>query len=561
MKRFVSVTLPHWSIERGAIKQMRLGVPSSPSPAKPTQKPAEAPFALVEAGQRGVRLSAVNRAAETAGIMAGQSLADARAIWPSLAVSPAEPFADRQGLRALARWLGRYGIARNAYGLVAESASGHRLRCYGLWVDISGVAHLYGGEAALLSDLEARLRLLGLTARAGLADTLGAAHALAWHGGPSRFAPPGETLPAIARLPVAALRLDQPCVHLLHRLGFKQIGALAQVPRMALERRFRSAKDGQRVLLRLDQALGVQPEPRRPLVEPPILSVQQAYPEPLISSAALENEVAALVIGFCSRLDAAGVGVQAVRLVLYRCDGSAADVAIGLARAVSSPQHVQHLLAEKLGHLDLGFGVDLLSLEAVRVQKLNASQVSLTQACDAGVAGLGAQLIDRLVNRLGAEGVSRIEPRATHWPERCDERVGALTGSMKAANAWAAFGAKSRAASAVARPALLLAPPEPIAVMAEIPEGAPVRFTWRRVAHKVARAAGPERIEAEWWRQLPAHVPARSRDYYALEDEAGARFWVYREGRYAGDEGRDDEGRDNDGSDTRPAWFVHGVFA
>ena len=505
---------------------------------------ADTPFALVEAGHRGVRLSAVNSNGLELGLCAGDALADARTRVPDLVVAEAQASADREALRRLARWLGRYGILRNAYGLAGESASGHRIRHYGMWVDISGVAHLFGSEAALVNDLEGRLSQLGLTARAGLADTFGAAHALAWHGGRFRVAAPGETLPAIAPLSVAALRLDGARVHLLHRLGFKTIGALARVPRVSMERRFRSAEQSQRVLLRLDQALGLKNEPRRPLVEPPILKVQHSFAEPIISSEPLENEVKALVITFCDQLDAAGLGVRSVRLSLFRCDGSVGEICVSLSRPARARAHVTGLLLEKLGGVDLGFGVDLLSLEALWTEKLKLYQEALTSQPD--VSDLSAQLVDKLVSRLGSGRITRLVANQSHWPESCEVRQSALVCPTPVAATSTGF-LKS---AGVSRPALMLACPEPITVMAEVPEGAPMQFTWRRVRYTVVRSQGPERIEAEWWKKLWPQAGSRARDYFSLEEKAGARFWVYREGSY-----------DEEAGDNPPVWFVHGVFA
>lgn len=513
----------------------------------------EVPFALVEAGHRGVRLSAVNRAGLDCGLKPGDALADARTRVPTLKTADAQAACDRDGIRRLARWLGRYGILRNAYGIAGESAGGHAIRHYGIWIDITGVAHLYGGEAKLLADLEGRLAAFGLTVSAGLADTLGAAHALAWAGSgrrlTARIASPGETLTAIAGLPVAGLRLDGARVHLLHRLGFKTIASLANVPRMALERRFRSADENQRVLLRLDQALGFKNEPRRPLQEPPVLCVRQPFPEPLISAGPLENEVGALVEKFCGELGTANLGVRSVRLSLYRCDGSVGEVSVALSNLARAPQHLTGLLFEKLPGLDLGFGVDMMVLDAVSAERLVFDQQSLTRDPGKEEAEAESRLVDRLTNRLGHNQVMTLRPHDSHWPECAQERLPALLAPRQACGRDARLGFGKPGSAG--RPALLLTPPEPISVVAEIPEGAPVQFKWRRVRYIVTRAQGPERIEPEWWKQLWPGTGTRSRDYYTVEEKAGARFWVYRDGRY---DGEADE-------DAGPTWFVHGVFA
>ena len=611
MTRIVSVYLPHWAIERIAIRLWQSEGAGHLSTAaamrqqderiaiRPWQSegaghlstaaamrqqeerlnqhipgglPGE-PMALIESGARGIWLSALNGAAEQRGLTPGLALADARALLPTLTVRDAEPAADRTGIRKLARWLGRYGPNRNAYGLPQEAPSGRQLRSYGLWADITGVAHLYGGEPALLADLKRRLASFGLTANVGLADTFGAAHALAWHGGRSEIAAPGATLAAISSLPVAALRLDRARVQLLHRLGLKQIGQLAALPRAGLERRFRSRHACERVLARLDQALGVICEPRRPLETPPALSVTAPFPEPLISAEILEHEAHALVVAFCARLDVQGLGVRAARLVLTRSDGTQAAIPLALSHATRAPAHLIALLREKLSALDCGFGIDWLALEAIRTEPLSARQQALTRAGSEPQAEVSAQLIDRLVSRLGGARVTYSAPQASHWPERAQAVRSALDHPRPPPDT-------SHTKLDVRRPLLLLAPPEPIAIqpmtvlpvdgrwrcrsnapakmpitaIAEIPEGSPVRFTWRRVLHTVVRTQGPERIEPEWWRELSSN-PLRTRDYYTLEDAAGARFWVFQAGR------SDDGGEEPCTAVAPPSWFIHGVFA
>ena len=587
------------------------------------------PFALVESGSRGVRLSAVNQAALRAGLAAGDALADARAMYPALATATATPAADRARLGKLASWLGRYGIGRNAYGFTRPAAGGYPVRHYGLWVDISGVAHLYGGEAALLTDLARRLTDFGLTAHLGLADTLGAAHALAWHGGnghghnrpmSARIAPTGATLAAIADLPVAALRLDAACVKLLGRLGLKTIGNLSSLPRATIERRFHSRETGRRVLLRLDQALGTITEPRRPMAEPPVLAVEALFAEPLISSDGLMAETARLVDRLCSDFKARNLGVRALRLALYRSDGSRAEAVIGTSRPECDPAHLMRLMAERLSSLDLGFGADMLVLEATRAEPLPQDQHALTtHVAGQAVDGAEARLVDSLTNRLGSSRVMRLRPADSHWPERAEISVPALKAQIANSHPGGPQpgGARPGEARSVEtqsgetqsggelawhvagralRPSLLLTSPEPIEVIARVPDGPPVQFLWRRVIHRVAAAAGPERIEPEWWRNIGAdrsgkgemRVETRVRDYYRLQDTAGARFWVFRAGRYEADtDGTDAAGTDSNGGHAgggnvgggnadgvyaaasarptdaapSPAWFVHGIIA
>jgi protein ImuB len=499
--------------------------------AAPAAVPDEAALALVEAGSHGIRITAVNAAAAAEGARVGQALADARAALPALLSRPAEPRRDRLALLRLARWCGRYGPGRHADG---ED---------GLWIDVTGVAHLYGGEAHLMQSLCAKLAGFGLTARAALADTLGAAHALArFAPGPATIAAPGATEARLAPLAVEALRLDAQTVLLLRRLGLKRIGQLYALPRAALQRRFRSADAAEAVLCRLDQALGVHPEPRRPLAEPPALFVHRPFADPLVSPEGLEAETARLSEELCASLDARDLGARRIRLSLYRADGTVAEAGAGLSFPCRTPEHLTALLEEKLGALDAGFGIDALVLSALQVEGRAAEQAALGGQLGPVTAGDAARLVDRLANRLGADRVLRLEPRASHIPERAEVLRPALHAPGAARRADIALTATSKAA----RPPFLLSAPEPIHVIAEVPDGPPARFTWRRVERRVARAQGPERIAPEWWREIGADA-SRTRDYYRLEDEEGGGYWVFREGFYGREE-------------RAPSWFLHGLF-
>lgn len=514
MKRIVFVWLPLWPIER-----MRR--------AQPELVPDGSPCALVEAGVNGIRITAVNPLAAVKGVRIGQALTDARAIFPELITQPAEPRRDRSALLRLARWCGRYGPNRNADG---ED---------GIWIDITGVAHLYGGEEKLLADLAARLERFSLTARLGLADTLGAAHALAHFAQASPgVAGEGRAEAAIMRLPVEALRLAPDTVLLLRRLGLKRIGDLYRLPRATLERRFRSAKGVAAVLMRLDQALGVRAEPCRPLIEPPALYVQRSWPDPIISSEQLEVETARLAEELCAHLSARGLGARRLCLSLYRADGSVAETRAGLSAPSWSPKHMNALLIEKLAAVDAGFGVDVMVLAAVQVEKPGVKQETLAQHLRSDGRTDATELVDRLSNRLGTR-ITRLEPRASHIPERAEARVAALALRGEASQ-WPSV-------PTPAPPPLLLPSPEPIRVVAEVPEGPPASFTWRRVERRIVRAEGPRRIAPEWWDEI-AKKQSGTRDYYRIEDEGGAGYWVFREGLY----GRGDE--------ELPRWFLHGLY-
>jgi protein ImuB len=520
----------------------------------PSAVPDDAPLALVESGARGIRITAVNAVAAREGVRVGTALADARAGLPTLLSRPAEPVRDRTALMRLARWAGRYGPSCNVEG---ED---------GLWIDVTGATHLFGGEEPLLDDLLHRLARFGLTARVAVAGTPGAVYALARFGA-LRSSPPGRDQESLAPLPVEALRLDGGTVVLLKRLGLRRIGALYDLPRASLERRFSSeassrskAKESARlagaVLLRLDQALGLRDEPRRPLGEAPLLEARRTWGEPLISSEALEAEVAALAAELGNLLKTRALGCRRIRLTLYRADGTVAGVFAGLARASCEAAHFLRLMKEKLAVLDAGFGIDVAVLGAFGIERLGADQSTLATHAQETAESAVSALVDRLANRLGTARVACLVPHESHIPEHAERRGAPFCPAPAIALREPGRGHRGR------RPPFLLSPPEPIRVMAEVPEGPPRHFTWRRVRHRVVKAEGPERIAPEWWRFLvgardvcgrlaegESQTPTKTRDYYRLEDESGARFWVYREGAYQSAAG-----------DGVPLWFMHGLF-
>lgn len=554
--------LPAWPIER--LRRHR-GLENIP---------ADRPLALVTHGAHGLEITAANEAACALGVRAGVGFADTRAALPELITLPAEGAGDRDDLMHLARWCGRYGPARNVDG------------GDGLWIDITGVAHLFAGaglqhndevgERALLADLAQRLSRLGLTVRAACADTLGAAHALARFAPPQKgaslIAPPGEAGHALAPLPVAALRIDADAVRLLERLGLRRIGQLYGLPRAALERRFRalSRKDKPHaatiatVLMRLDQALGHYGEPRAPLTEAPDFIVRLPFSDPLLTAAGIEAALARLCSDLADRLAEAAVGGRRFRLSLYRSDGTLGEVAVGTSTPCRDEAHIRRLLLEKIAAFDAGFGIDLMTLEAREVTRLDASQQALDADIASAHARAAARLVDRLSGRLGRHRVMRLLPHASHIPEAAEKRVPAMMTTQAKESA----APETRAPSSEnRRPALLLDPPEPIEVLASIPEGAPALIVWRRVRRRIVRAEGPERIAPTWWAAYVPRAPeagadaARTRDYYLIEETGGARYWVFRAGLYDGERDRKEAEEDEDLLISAPRWFMHGLMS
>lgn len=478
------------------------------------------PFALVGSEERGLVLTAVNAASVDEGLYPGLGLADARAICPHLLTLPAAPKQDEEALRDLARWAScRYSPTLNLDG------------DDGLWLDVTGVPHLFGGEEPLLADMRRRLARAGFTARLALAETLGGAHALARYARPaSLIVIDGKIEAALASLPVEALRLAPEIVTLLKRLGLKRIGQLYDLPRVSLERRFHAKETAEAVLLRLDQALGRRQEKCVPLLPEPDFVARLPFPEPLVTHDGVLAGIEHLAVELCAMLARKDRGCRRIALWVARADGSSTVIEAGLSAPSREPRHLLRLIEDKIETIDMGFGVDLMALSALGTERLFSAQTSLTESD--GKIGSEA-LIDRLVNRLDARAVRRLVPRASHIPE--------LAQSLKSAFAGPCFWPEQMAKPP--RPPRLFARPEPLAVLAEIPEGPPARFTWRRVTRRVVKAEGPERIAPEWWRS----IGPRARDYYRIEDEDGHRYWVFRDGLYQ-----------ESGLGT-PSWYLHGV--
>ena len=517
----VSVWLPLFPIERCKRERAHRKDGSLPDKFIPDDRP----FALVGSEERGLVLTAVNAPCFRTGLAAGLGLADARAICPHLLTAPAAPDKDAGALLALARWSARFSPSLNVDG---ED---------GLWLDAEGIPHLFGGSRVLLAEMERRLTERGFTARLALAETLGGAHAVARFGtGSPMIVPAGKIQAALAPLPVEALRLEPNTTSLLRRLGLKRIGQLYDLPRSSLERRFHSRDAAEAVLLRLDQALGRREEPRPPLLPPLHFLARLPFGEPLITHDGIVAGIKQLVAELETDLARASRGASRVMLVIYRADGSTGWIEAGLSAPTREAQHLLRLLLDKIETFDAGFGVDLMVLGASATEPLLPEQTSLAATSGKARSRL---LIDRLANRLGTRVVRRLFPVQSHLPERAQKMRNVFAGLPS----WTGPSPRNPP-----RPAFLFAKPEPVSVVAEIPEGPPVRFTWRRVTRRVMKSEGPERIAPEWWRELPALRKGRPRDYYRIEDEDGCRYWIFREGLY------------QDNTDGMPAWYLHGVF-
>lgn len=404
---------------------------------------------------------------------------------------------------------------------------------HGLMLDVTGCAHLFGGEAGLMRAVQSRAGRIGLQTRPALARTPQTARALSRFG-PGGIAPEGRDAEAARRLPIAAMELPSRDHQALRRAGLKTLGDLDDRPRAPLAARF-----GADFPDRLDRLMGridVRITPHRP---PPPVTADRILAEPVSETNAVHAVIADLLADLERRLEIRSQGARRFTLSLYRVDGDIRRVRLQTARPLRDPAALRRLFRERLAALsrpiDPGFGFDQLRLGADQLHILTAEQAAFDRRPDASAA-LDA-LIDQLSARLGPEAVLRVQPVASHLPERAWRRVPAQTDAPF--EAWP----PTDPDSPPLRPLHLFDPPHPVEAVALAPDSPPARFTWRRATHRVIHAEGPERIAAEWWR-APRH---RVRDYYRVEDEEGLRFWLFRAGEY--------------GADPPPRWYVHGLFA
>jgi len=436
------------------------------------------------------------------------SLADARAICPDLATRPADLAHEAAALAALRRWASRYAP------MVATDGED------GLMADISGVPHLFGGEADLRDDLHARLERAGLHAASAIAGTRGAAHALARHGG--GIVPDGKLAEGIGHLPVTALRVDHDTAEALARVGLNRIADLAHLPRAPLSRRF-----GPGLVLRLDQALGAQSEPVAAEPDAPHFGVRMTLPDPI----GLQSDVMAglerLLERLCAKLVATHMGARRVRLELRRVDRGTAQVEIGLARPMRDPTRIAALFAKGVDEVDSGFGIDALRLTAPVVEPLAPEQIGGPTIRHEDAL---ADLLSSLGNRIGFDRVLRLLPAQSLIPERSH---------ILAPAAYSSPEPPPRRAG-VPRP-ITLFPPEPVTAAAGTP---PASFRWRRMRFTTLRATGPERITPEWWFDDPAWRTGL-RDYWRIETQEGPRLWLFSTPQ----------------ADSAQNWYVQGEFA
>lgn len=515
-----------------------IGRPSTPSQDAP-DKPGQIPFALLEAGAKGLRIAAANQTAKAFGVAPGLSFSDAKARAPALVTEDIDRAADAEALEKLGAWLIRF--------TPLVSIDGED----GLILEMTGCAHLYGGEPEMLALLKARLETAHIPHRLALASTPAAAHALARAAAEGTILVDGEEHEGLLQLPVSALRLSDAAETGLRRFGLTRIGQLYGIDRRALGQRFQSRSLADNVCLRLDQALGLRTEPLEYLRPPPDQSVRLSCPDPITDASAIWPHLEQLVEELCAILSERGEGGQSFLFHACRADGTSDTVSVATARPSRQASHLLRLFRDRIETLDPGYGIDLFVLEARRTGPLNVAATSFSGSFatrENDEAAL-ASLADRIGARLGESMVRITRFRDSHLPMQAEFETD-FDGTFPSPDA----AMRNRN-----RPLRLFATPEPVTVLASVPDGPPLRFVWRRVSRNVARADGPERIAPEWWQYLPAapeqgveasapNLP-RTQDYYRIEDAEGRRYWIFRDGLY------------EDGRGGPPQWFIHGLFA
>jgi len=533
---------PHASSARGGG-----GIPQTSSMRRPPSPNFAAPHfreerPLVTSIRDGNRLlvAAPNHEAHLLGIRAGMAITQARAQVPDLDIRPADPEGDKADLERLA-----LRAARRWSPIVALSGED------GLFVELTGTAHLFGGEDRMMRRIVRLLARMGVRVRIAVADTAGAAWALARYAGEPRggvtICPPGAQDAALASLPVIALRAEEGAIELLKRLGVETIGQLAAMPRGPLARRF-----GKALVMRLDQASGRIGEPLHPVVPPEPIAVVQRFAEPIATAEAIEHWLGQLMPRLVTALAEAGLGARAIELVADRIDGVPQRLRIGLARPNRDPAHLLRLIVRRIEEIAPGYGIDALALHVRRSDPLGP--VPFEERLEDTPTDI-APLVDTLVNRIGDARLWRTRPVESDVPERSVEPAPALEEPTRAVPALKQGDVRRLDRTPDLhpwhhrwpRPVRMLRRPELLDhVIAELPDQPPRRFTWRGTTHKVVRADGPERVNGEWWKRASEQHSVR--DYFRVEDEAGQRFWLFRRG----------DGERPETGDL--AWFMHGAF-
>lgn len=472
------------------------------------------PFVLSAASNGRMVITASNVTAEESGVFPGMVVADARAIVPELEVLVDKPGFSEKLLNRIALWCVRFSP------LVSVDLPD------GIILDATGCSHLWNGDQEYVDAIAGRLHEFGYDVRISMADTIGCAWAIARFGKQSQVIEKGRQLDALLGLPSEALRLSEENTVLLHKLGLRQVSQVLAIPRLSLRRRF-----GQLILDRLDKALGNEYENIIPVIAAEPWQERLYCLEAIVTLGGIQIALKRLLEALCSKLQKEEKGLRSARLKGFRVDGKTVQVEIGTSRPSTSVSHLFKLFELKLPGFDPESGVELFILEAPVVEDYSPVQQEVWRVAESQTGIQLSELLDRLAGKYGSGKITRYLPDEHYWPERSIKPAVSLTEKPK--TQWRADRL---------RPFELLPVPERIEVTAPIPDYPPMLFRHKGKLHTVKKADGPERIEQEWWIEDGEH-----RDYYAVEDETGKRYWIFREGHYSGD--------------NTPQWYIHGFFA
>lgn len=497
MARYVSIWFPYLLPEYSVRKTPSLGTEV---------------FVLTSSQRGRIVIDSVSAKARDKNIYPGMVLADAQAIFPQLRAFPLIPHQAGKLLKALALWC----IAYTPFSAI-DPPDGLVLNC-------SGCTHLWGGELPYMQTIATRLKAYGYTVQIAMADTMGAAWALARYGNGDIIAvPPGKPREALSALPAAALRIDSAVLAKLQKLGLTSVGSFIDLPASVLRRRF-----GPSLPLRIAQCTGQETEAITPVK--PIEPYQERLCsiEPIVNAVGISIALKQLLGQLCRRFQSDGRGLRQAAFRGYRTDGEVRQIQIGTSQPSVNPEHLFKLFEHKIATLEPALGFEVFVLEAPKTEILTDEQHSIWAASGQDDKKV-AELLDRIVSRIGERGVARYLPAQHYWPERSVKEAAPLW--EKPAFEWR---------TDQPRPIHLLVRPEIIEVTAVLPDYPPLLFLHKGKRYDIQRSDGPERIEQEWWLEKGAY-----RDYYTVEDLCGARYWLFRQGPY----------------DDKPKWFLHGFFA
>ncbi|MBC7848466.1 MAG: DNA polymerase Y family protein [Chitinophagaceae bacterium] len=497
-KRFVSISLRHFRTNWFTIQRPGL---------------RSVPFVLANPDRGRLLITQANRLAMNLGVYPGTALADARAMIPSLQAFRDKPAFFSKLLDQLAEYCIRFTP------IVATHPPD------GLILDGSGCTHLWEGEKRYLDEIKKRFERLGYEVNLAIADTIGAAWAIARFGNFS-ISEPAQQINELLPLPPQALRLEIDVVERLNRLGLRTIDHFIRIPRAALRRRF-----GQPFIQRLDQAIGKEEETIEPIH--PIEPYQERLPclEPIVTATGIEIALQQLLETLSHRMQQEGKGLRIAIFKCYRVDGIVESIEIGTNRPSHNIKHLFKLFEDKISTIEPALGIELFILEAKNIEPVVTTASRLWENSKGLNDDEICELLDRITGKFGSTSIRRYLPDEHYWPERSVKLAGSI--DQQPTTPWKIDRP---------RPLQLLSHPDAIQVTAPIPDYPPMLFRYRGKLHKVIKADGPERIEQEWWLGTGEH-----RDYYVLEDEEGSRFWIFRSGHY--------------GAEIPQQWFLHGYFA